>query len=767
MVLTRSRANSPGQRSDLAPAGADAAQSGHVTPPATQQPVSPSVHDAPTQLFSPSSTSTITMTDFQLQQLIAALRTPTPPSAGNGMGLHNNSNFARCTARFDGAQDSDVVPFIDAIEIYKECVTMEDSIALRGLPMLLTGLAGTWWQGVKHSVATWSDAIRLLRQTFGPRLPPHKIYRELLRAEQTSERTDVFVCKARALIAQLPAHTLPENPVQLDMVYGLLHRRIREKVPRTSFCSFSELLEKARAVEDLLEEGHKSVQGRPAVKSSSTVDTSHPTILSPPSTPAPTTSSSSDNTTSKSRPRCVYCKKFGHEKESCEKLLQKNSSPPSSDHRLDTGPKPARPTVCFGCGAPGVIRSNCGTCNKRDESSASTSFQSITAMGTAPMDARARPIVDVKICGCSGHVILDTGAKLSIASESLRNVLVTKNVHLIKTFIDIKLADGSVCKRNVETVSVDVELQGVVTRTLFVVLPGATDSLLGMNFIRDAGMVLDFNRSRFSFNRGRKYFPLDFEKDVSPVTCSFVALRKEERTTLSASGKEVISSSFIAERDIFTQGGAPTAMALQHIDIGDSVPRVVSSYRSSPQDKRIVPAELPTSKKPGKKNGVAGSLIPVLPGPEIDESRDFCPISPDISNHSLGQHIEVTPRRIGPFKVEDSQGRIKGRYHTSLLSPYVGESELTVSRIRVGPKSPPGRSSDLEGEDIARERVHTCSPPPSSKFPYRRTRNNVFYRTLPRSNVDRRLAGRCRFIRASLPARLPPPMPRAQLVLSL
>uniref|UniRef100_A0A2A4K1D8 Peptidase A2 domain-containing protein n=1 Tax=Heliothis virescens TaxID=7102 RepID=A0A2A4K1D8_HELVI len=752
MVLTRSRANSPGQRSDLAPAGADAVQSGHVTPPATQQPVSPSVHDAPTQLFSPSSTSTITMTDFHLQQLIAALRTPTLPAAANGMGVHSNSNFARCTARFDGAQNSDVVPFIDAIEIYKECVTMEDSIALRGLPMLLTGLAGTWWQGVKHSVATWSEAVLLLRQTFGPRFPPHKIYRELFRTEQTNERTDVFVCKARALLAQLPAHTLPENPVQLDMVYGLLHQRIREKVPRTSFCSFSELLEKARAVEDLLEEGHKSIQGRPAVKSSSTVDTSHPTILSPPSTPAPATSSSSDNTTSKSRPRCVYCKKFGHEKESCEKLQRKNSSSPSG-HRVQTGPKPAAPVVCFGCGAPGVIRSNCTTCKKRDESSATTPFQSIAAMGTAPIDARARPIVDVKICGCSGRVIVDTGAKLSIASESLRNVLVTKNVHLIKTFIDIKLADGSVCKRNVETVSVDVELQGVVIRTLFVVLPGATDSLLGMNFIRDAGMVLDFNRSRFSFNRGRKYFPLDFEKDVSPVTCSFLALREEERTMLSASGKEVPSSSFITKRDIFTQGGAPTAMALQHIDIGDSVPRAASSYRSSPQDKRIVPAELPTSKKPGKKNGVAGSLIPALYGPEIEESRDFWPISVDTSyrtpsvireaqfdvqesHHSLGQHIEVTPRRIGPFKVnrvvssstyevEDSQGRIKGRYHTSLLSPYVGESEWTVSRIRVGPKSPPGRSSDLEGEDIARERVHTCSPPPSSKFPYRRTRNKL------------------------------------------
>ncbi|KAL0842228.1 hypothetical protein ABMA28_014386 [Loxostege sticticalis] len=175
----------------------------------------------------------IMMTDQHLQQLLTALRTPAPqppPSFVNTMASH--SNFARCSARFDGALDTDVVAFIDAIEIYKECVTMDDGIALRGLPMLLTGLAGTWWQGVKHSVTTWTDAMQLLRQTFGPRLPPHKIYREIMREEQSSERTDVFVCRKRALIAQLPPGKLAED-VQLDMVYGMLHQRIREKVPRS------------------------------------------------------------------------------------------------------------------------------------------------------------------------------------------------------------------------------------------------------------------------------------------------------------------------------------------------------------------------------------------------------------------------------------------------------------------------------------------------------------------------------------------------------
>lgn len=79
-----------------------------------------------------------------------------------------------------------------------------DENFLRGLPMLFNGFAASWWQGVKHSVITWKDAVELLRSNF-PKKPPHRIYRELFATEQDSKTpTDVFVCKARALLAQLP-----------------------------------------------------------------------------------------------------------------------------------------------------------------------------------------------------------------------------------------------------------------------------------------------------------------------------------------------------------------------------------------------------------------------------------------------------------------------------------------------------------------------------------------------------------------------------------
>jgi hypothetical protein len=134
--------------------------------------------------------------------------------------------------------------------------------------MLLTGLAATWWQGVKDTTPTWVDAINALKQTFGPRLPPHKIYRRVFEREQrVDESTDLFVCHLRALFAQLP-YTLYEV-VQLDMCYGLLNRRIREKLPRPSFDTFGQLLEQARRVEDILDESRprSTAEYKPAVHS--------------------------------------------------------------------------------------------------------------------------------------------------------------------------------------------------------------------------------------------------------------------------------------------------------------------------------------------------------------------------------------------------------------------------------------------------------------------------------------------------------------------
>ncbi|KAL0895591.1 hypothetical protein ABMA27_011686 [Loxostege sticticalis] len=72
-------------------------------------------------------------------------------------------------ARFDGrSKDADELEaFIDAIEVFRDCTNISDEHALRGLPMLLVGEAAVWWQGVKSTVTSWSEALQRLRGMFG------------------------------------------------------------------------------------------------------------------------------------------------------------------------------------------------------------------------------------------------------------------------------------------------------------------------------------------------------------------------------------------------------------------------------------------------------------------------------------------------------------------------------------------------------------------------------------------------------------------------
>ncbi|KAL0810547.1 hypothetical protein ABMA28_010667 [Loxostege sticticalis] len=105
----------------------------------------------------------------------------------------------------------------------RECAAVSDEHALRGLPMLLTGDAAIWWQGVRTTIFA---------------------------EEQTDERSDSFISRVRANLSRLP-YKLHEQ-VQVDIVYGLLNHKIRKRVPYGSVKSIDWLLEQARFVEDTL-----------------------------------------------------------------------------------------------------------------------------------------------------------------------------------------------------------------------------------------------------------------------------------------------------------------------------------------------------------------------------------------------------------------------------------------------------------------------------------------------------------------------------------
>ncbi|KAG8233323.1 hypothetical protein J437_LFUL017301 [Ladona fulva] len=136
---------------------------------------------------------------------------------------------------------------------YKDCTNMTDENALRGLSMILEGVAATWWHGVKATVSDWSAAVSSLRNTFTRRLPPHLVFREILAREQhDDESCELLVCHFRALVAQLP-YPLPER-IQLDMLHGLLHRRIRKRLSSDGLESFASMLKRAKEIKHLKRE---------------------------------------------------------------------------------------------------------------------------------------------------------------------------------------------------------------------------------------------------------------------------------------------------------------------------------------------------------------------------------------------------------------------------------------------------------------------------------------------------------------------------------
>nr|XP_049693483.1 uncharacterized protein LOC126054010 [Helicoverpa armigera] len=350
------------------------------------------------------------MCERMLQRLSATASTPTASPAPTPSAAERTGNFARCTSRFSGSAKENVETFIDAIEAYKECTNVYDDVAIKGMSMLLTDDAATWWQSIRSEVSSWNDVIKYLRDAYGDRRPEYKIYRELFRIEQAEDvRTDIFIAKSRALLSRLPAGDLSLK-VQLDMVYGLLHRKIRKRLRREEFNNFSELLNKSRIIEETIAESTKSEalysapkntaakqpamysnalaepHGAPAARRNdggggplqaparplparprSPRDETAPTPREPRAprppperAPASTTRQEQTHTSSPassrpaSRPFCVSCRRFGHRKEQCRKSTGTGEAASQTNNN---------PVSCYQCGTQNVTRENCKQCN--------------------------------------------------------------------------------------------------------------------------------------------------------------------------------------------------------------------------------------------------------------------------------------------------------------------------------------------------------------------------------------------------------------------
>jgi hypothetical protein len=271
----------------------------------------------------------INMTEEQLQRIIAALA----PASKKG-------SFAQCNATYDGSGGSETVEtFISAVNVYKKLEDIEDENALEGLTLLLKGDAAIWWEGSKSEVKTWTKFQERIRHAFAPKTPAYILYQEIIGKKQdASTPTEKFIARKRALIAQLPAPA-PTESQQIHMVYGQLHLRIRERVPRSAINSFEDLLRLTRSAEEiLLEKEPCRVENSERVPKVGLRETFH-------------------------RLRCEFCKKSGHGEEECrlKKLQQQARSTAGGDVSTKT---PLPEIACYGCGKSGVVRSKCPDCCK-------------------------------------------------------------------------------------------------------------------------------------------------------------------------------------------------------------------------------------------------------------------------------------------------------------------------------------------------------------------------------------------------------------------
>ncbi|KAJ8977142.1 hypothetical protein NQ317_016808 [Molorchus minor] len=665
----------------------------------------------------PTSSTSYTLTDEQMTSLLTSMQQSqlqllnqlvqniSPIQTRTG-------NFVDCTARFNGKKEADIEAFLDAVCIYKDCAKVTDENAIRGLPMLLTDEAATYWQGVKSSIHNWEDALKSLRSAYSVKLAPYRVYRELFEREQTdTETTELFVSKARALLAQLPDTDVLSEKIKLDMIYGLLNKRIRKRLTRDSVNTFGELLKGARSIEQSLAES----QNKTSENSESNNDKRKP-----------------------KRTRCVYCKSFGHEVSECLVVKRKNekSTQLKTTNVERTEDTSGRPKIsCYGCGAAGVIRSRCTRCNPattsaatvvvRDESVRSASVETNQFYSAdVTTNIYERPILAVYICGLNGTAYADTGASCSIIGCNLYH-RIKDQCTFRKENRKVTLADGSQVSEEILTTTLDVTIQQRVVRTNFVVLSteGDNRTLLGADFLRNSSIILDMGLSVWYF-KDAPQITYEFLDDVinpaceqSMVTSYNVELREDEATCLDNVQRKSLTELLSSFSTTFALGGVPTPYAEHSIIIkegqtpiavppyqltGKSAAELRAEQLTDPEVAKIIHSFEAVPSKEDLRHWIGrgyimsnGILYHYSPETDEDNAPEYEPgslvllKSHVLSSSTRGISSKLVPKRDGPYKVLkevtpstyeiatlDKPTEPIGKYHVSEMHPFIGEENV-------------------------------------------------------------------------------------------
>ncbi|KAF9814553.1 hypothetical protein SFRURICE_020731 [Spodoptera frugiperda] len=454
--------------------------------------------------------------------------------------------------------------------------------------------------------------------------------------------------------------------MQLDIVYGLLHRRIRKRVPRDSVSSVDCLLERARYVEEMLGEAnqsstssHNNNTANTNLRDKDNPSTSTGKNINPQTAavknvnPQTTTSDSSSNIDSSSatskrvRPRCARCKRFGHTMDECK----------SKGNEL----------ACYGCGREGVIRSKCPTCKGKCKEDAQP--RPLTGSAYTHDSSTSQPTINIEVASLLGVAVLDTGATESLASPGLYAILLKNGTSFTPARRTIGLADGTQHTRDVLLCDTNVVVQGRIVPTTFIVIPGAENrTLLGQDFITKSGILLDLQRGCWYFSDSTKV-KVPFVRSYSLMSTSDAELMQLKDPELKTIVEDLEDSDPSRGRGWSERGYLMSDGVL---------------YRCAPED---------------------------------DDTQSM-------NDAGRGQTAKFIPRRDGPYRIREvvspttyvieglTRAEHIGRYHVSHLTPFVGDivSPVREKRKRGRPLRTRGRYVRTRGgvcsENIIRRVVY-------------------------------------------------------------
>ncbi|GFT00040.1 retrovirus-related Pol polyprotein from transposon 297 [Trichonephila clavipes] len=242
---------------------------------------------------------------------------------------------------------------------------------------------------------------------------------------------------------------------------------------------------------------------------------------------------------------------------------------------------------CYGCGTHGVVKPKCPTCMRANEMETA-----VNCMMLFNLNSNLYPtsVIVLKIFGEKIAVCADTGASHTIAGEKMFKFLQEHDVTFTNKRISFMMADG--IRQTIMALStvVDLYIEGKVIPTEFLALPDAkgNKTLLGLDFLNAAGIVLDVQGGKWHFSRNpRKQYKF-FKKTLEDITLSAFELRKDEGKNLSPEQARKINILLDRNEACFQPGGEPTPYIEHRIDTGDHAPIATSPYRMNPVKKEVL-----------------------------------------------------------------------------------------------------------------------------------------------------------------------------------